>query len=113
MFQTYSKLKMKQKAVETLEKCLRTYDNCGYTHANSPQTIWKVHDYLGQACSGINNGEKEREHYNEAIRILTDMGGAPPEVKTVRLQYKYLISIFKTVVISVSIATRSHAQQCG
>ena len=42
--------------------------------------MWEAHDALAQTYSGLNQPEKEINHYRKAIKILIASTKVPPEV---------------------------------
>ena len=80
--QLYHKSGQHQLAVDELLKELEIYTVNHYSTTERPEAtdVWQVHDILAQAYDGLNQTDKEIEHYETAISILVDSTTIPPEV---------------------------------
>ena len=80
--QLYHKFGQPQLAVDELLKELEIYTVNHYSTTECPEAtdVWQVHDILAQAYDGLNQTDKEIEHYEIAISILVDSTTIPPEV---------------------------------
>ena len=61
---------------------MQVYKANRYSTTELPEAteVWEAHDALAQTYSGLNQPDKEINHYRKAIKILTASTKVPPEV---------------------------------